>query len=234
MLSLAGVAAAETVMWQAAAVVRTGERQVLAKGVKTYSPARDIVVQKHRRRRDGAVVWSKSLLLSDTFAVATNVRHKRRHRGFGLVVNRRGHQNGYSWNWFKRVRAGEFQQSRGSGRVSVTLRKVSDQEELESVEFLDDVTLLYLDDVRRPPGAHSHEVVIRRGSVLRFAAPEAAAPRHGGEAEPVAAATSSPAPGLLGARRQGIGSGEPPWAHQRDSIPGPLIGLDGDAAFPVW
>ena len=168
--SLAGAAGAETVTWQAAVLAGAGGRRVLANGVKTYAPDRDILVQEHLRRRDGAVSWSKSLMLDGTFAVAASVHRRRRFDGFGLVINRRGDLNGFSWNWFERERENEFQKARGTGRVSVTTRKESGYEELESVEFLEDVALLYLDDARRPPGTHSHEVVIRKGSVLRFVA----------------------------------------------------------------
>jgi hypothetical protein len=168
--ALADAAFAETIMWQAAAIGGRHDRRVLLSGVTTYAPGRDIVVQEHLRRRDGAVSWSKSLLLSTTLAVAANVRRERSVDGFGLAVRRRGDYNGFSWNWFERVGGSEFQRTRGLGRVSVTVSRGSDYEELESVEFLDDVTLHYLDDTRRPPGARSHEVVIRKGSVLRFAA----------------------------------------------------------------
>jgi hypothetical protein len=52
--------------------------------------------------------------------------------------------------------------------VAVRTTRTADGEELASVEFFEDVPLLYLDDTRRPPGAYSHEVVIRKGSVLGF------------------------------------------------------------------
>jgi hypothetical protein len=163
------LAAAETITWQSAVLAGRDGRRVLLNGVKTYAPERDIVIQEHLRRRDGAVMWSKSLLLSPTFAVAASVRRERSVDGFGLAVRRRGDQNGYSWNWFKRVGGTEFERPRVPGRVSVTLRRESDDEELASVEFLDDVALVYVDDMRKAPGKHSHEVVIRKGSVLRFA-----------------------------------------------------------------
>src|SRR5262245_18816933 len=181
-------------MWQAAALGSPGERQVLANGVKTYAPETDVVVQEHLRRRDGAVSWSKSLLLSGTFAVAASVRRERSVEGFGLVIHRRGDQNGFGWNWFERVGGREFQMVRGGGRVAVTVRKEWGYEELESVDFLDDVTLLYLDDVRRPPGSHSHEVVIRKRSVLRFtglAAAAEAAGRSGVPGRPAVGARAS-------------------------------------------
>ena len=169
--SLGAVARAETVAWQiATATTRSGQRQVLANGVKQYSPAADVWVQEHLRRRDGATMWSKSLLLSDGFAVSARVRRERRLRGFGLVIHRRGDRNAYGYNWFARDTDAEFLGRRGVGRVAVAIRREPGFEELEAVEFLEDVTLRYLDDVRRPPGAYSHEVVIRRGSVLDLTA----------------------------------------------------------------
>jgi len=168
LLVLAAVAHAETVSWQIAADPATHRREVLASGVRTYSPDTEVRVQEHLRRHDGAVSWSKSLALSDGFVVAVRVRRERALDGFGLVVRRRGDVNAYGWNWFERVGDAEFQRPRAPGRVAVTTTKTDQGEVLASVEFLDDVALRYLDDTRRPPGAYSHEVVIRKGSVLRF------------------------------------------------------------------
>jgi hypothetical protein len=170
LLVFAATAYAETVSWEIAAAPGTHRREVLSNGVKTYSPEADVRVQEHLRRRDGAVSWSKSLMLSDGFVVAALVRRERALDGFGLVVRRRGDVNAYGWNWFERGEDGEYRRPRAPGRVAVTTTKSDAREVLASVEFLEDVALLYLDDARRPPGAYSHEVVIRKGSVLRFAA----------------------------------------------------------------
>ena len=61
----------------------------------------------------------------------------------------------------------------GPGRLSVTIKKGPGYEELEAVEFLDDVVLRYLDDMSKPPGTHTHEVVVRKGSLLRVAPQQA-------------------------------------------------------------
>ena len=169
LLVFSAVAYAETVSWQIAAAPGTHRRAVLANGVRTYSPETDVRVQEHLRRRDGAVSWSKSLMLSNGFAVSALIRRERALDGFGLVVRRRGDANAYGWNWFERGEDGEYRRPRVPGRVAVTTTQVGEEEVLASVEFLEDVALLYLDDTRRPPGAYSHEVVIRKGSVLRFA-----------------------------------------------------------------
>jgi len=168
MAALPNWGAAETVTWEAIALAGPG-RQLLAKGVKTYSPKKDILVQEQPPGRDGAVSWSKSLLLNDTFAVSASVHRVRRLDGFGLVVYRRGDAHGFSWDWFDREDGAIFRKLQGPGRVLVVATKGQDYEELESVEFLDDTTLRYLDDMSKPPGTHTHEVIIRKGSVLRVA-----------------------------------------------------------------
>lgn len=168
MAAAASAVAAETVTWEAVALSGPG-RQVIARGVKTYSPKKDIVVQDQPAGRDGAAWWLKSLLLNDTFAVSASVHRERRLDGFGLAIYRRGDANGFSWDWFDRDEGATFRKLQGPGSVSVTIRKGPDYEELESVAFLDDVTLRYLDDMSKPPGTHTHEVVIRKGSVLRVA-----------------------------------------------------------------
>ena len=53
-------------------------------------------------------------------------------------------------------------------RPSFGRKKTATYEELESVEFLDDIALRYLDDMAKPPGTFTHELVIRKGSVLRL------------------------------------------------------------------
>ena len=50
-------AGAETVTWEASALRGPG-RQLLAKGVKTYDPMKDIVVQEQPAGRDGSPSWT--------------------------------------------------------------------------------------------------------------------------------------------------------------------------------
>ena len=159
-------AVAETVAWEAFALVGPG-RQLLGKGVKSYVPGKDIVVEEQAPRRDGAAAWSKSLLLNDTFALGASVHREPLLNGFGLVIYRRGDANGFSWEWFEREQGAVFRRLQGTGRVSVSIKKGAGYEELEVVEFLDDIALRYLDDMSKPPGTHTHEVVIGKGSVLK-------------------------------------------------------------------
>jgi hypothetical protein len=168
MLSLAVTVSGETVTWETATVVAPGGRRVLGHGVKQYSPAKDIVVREGPGR-GGAPSWSKSLLLDNTFAVSASVYREPRLDGFGLVIYRKGDEKGFSWEWFDRSQGDVFQKRQGDGRVSVRTKKGPGYEELESVEFLDDIVLRYLDDMAKPPGTHTHEVMVRKGSVLKLA-----------------------------------------------------------------
>src|SRR5262245_42839081 len=162
--SVAGRASAESVVWEAASVPSGTPRHVLASGVKTYSPAKDIVVQERKGKPGTPASWLKALLLDENFALAASVHRKPRLDGFGLIIYRRGDSAGFSWEWFDRTDDAIFQKLQGAGRVSVTVKRGPDYEELESVTFLDDIVLRYLDDMSKPPETHTHEVVVRKGS----------------------------------------------------------------------
>lgn len=95
---------------------------MVAKGVRTYSPTKDIVVQEQEPGRDGSVSWSKSIPLNDTFAISASVHRDQRLDGFGLVVDRRGDPNGFSGEWFNREEGAVFRKLQGPGRVSIVTR----------------------------------------------------------------------------------------------------------------
>jgi hypothetical protein len=158
----------ETVTWEAVALSGPG-RTVLDKGTKSYLPSHDIIVRKGGPDNNGRPGWDKSLPLSDTFAVGASVHQEKKLDGFGLVVYRRGDRRGFSWEWFQRESGSTFRKLQGEGRLSVSIKKAGDYEELEAVEFLDDIVLRYLDDMAKGPGRYTHEILIKKGSVLRVA-----------------------------------------------------------------
>lgn len=168
---LSSVSVAETVTWEASLVTSSGSRKVIDQGIKTYSPEKDIKIHEQKHADDGSVSWSKGLVLNDSFAISVEVYREASIDGFGVVVYKRGDKNGFSWEWFDREKGESFIKRQGSGHVLVTLKKDSKTEEIQSVEFLDDVTLRYLDDMSKPPGTHTHEIIIRKGSVLKVSAP---------------------------------------------------------------
>lgn len=160
------VLSAETVTWEARALLGPGSA-VVGRGVKTYQAA-DIVVRESRDK-DGELSWTKWLKLDETFAIGVDVRRDTAIDGFGLVVYRRGDEEGFSWEWFDRTEGAVFARRQGHGRVRITTKKVGSLEELTSVEFLDDAELRYLDDVSKPPGTVTHELLLKKGSTLKVA-----------------------------------------------------------------
>ncbi len=160
-------AGAESVTWETKSIGQGGPTPI-ANGVKTYSPAKDIIV-RDGPTKDGAPSWVKSLVLDENFAIGASVHREQPLTGFGLMVFRRGGRDGFSWEWFDKANGSTFAKLQGNGRVAVKVKKQGEAEEITSVEFLEDVTLRYLDDMSKPPGTVNHEVLIRKGSVLALA-----------------------------------------------------------------
>ena len=164
---LSAGAAGEEVTWSAQKVGGSSKAP-LGSGKKVYSPEKDVIVQEGKGR-GGQTQWTKSLLLDDTFALSANIYREPQVTGFGLVLYRRGDDSGFSWEWFEREREGVFVKLQGPGRLAVTMKKGPGYEEIQSIEFLEDIVLRYLDDMSKPPGTHTHEVTIHKGSVLKVA-----------------------------------------------------------------
>jgi len=161
------VISAETVTWEARALLGPGGSPV-GHGVKTYQVAADIVAREHRAK-DGGLSWTKWLKLDETFAIGMDIQQATTIDGFGLVVYRRGDEEGFSWEWFDRTTGAIVERRQGAGRVRVTTRKVGPLEEVASVELMDDAVLRYLDDISKPPGTVTHELLLKKGSVLKVA-----------------------------------------------------------------
>ena len=86
-----------------------------------------------------------------------------------MVVNERDNPNGFSWEWFDRDQADIFTKLQGSGRLKVSVARSGGMVELAAVEFLDDIVLRYLADIcTGKPGEHTHEIIIKKGSVFRL------------------------------------------------------------------
>jgi hypothetical protein len=143
-------------------------RQLIARGVRRYSPC-DI---ESTPTEASGTDFAKTLALDGGFGISTTVKREARLTGFGLVVVRPGDDNGFGWDWFDLESGRIFRKLQGNGRVAVGIATESGYENLQSVEFLDDVTLRYLDDMSKPPGTHTHEIVVGKGSVLKLDGPE--------------------------------------------------------------
>ena len=140
-------------------------------GTRTYTPARDIEVER-RTAHDGSVFWTKTLPLAAGFAVAAYVeREPIEHEcgGLGLFVTREADPEGFSWEWFIPDSGDVFLKLHGSGRIGVEYSVAAGTRELVSVRFLDDVVLRYREGACQELGVHTHEIVLSEGSTLRVA-----------------------------------------------------------------
>ena len=155
----------ESIRWRAIQLLELGGRRVIAAGELTYHPWRDVAVKAVR----GSVVDARtvSLPLGHGFTLSVSVC-KTPLDGFGLFISRAADADGFSWEWFDRDGVTVFQKRQGNGRVSVDVNRGPGYEELAAVEFLDEIALRYLDDIRKPLGTCSHEIVIGKGSVFKF------------------------------------------------------------------
>ena len=152
--------------WQVFVLFDTGGRRVITEGRKEYDPERDIIVEPIRGTRHDA--RKVSVPFSGDFVMSVAVSKQLHVDGFGLFISRRGNAHGFSWEWFDRAGATLFQKRQGNSRVAVTVHRTFGAEELASVEFLDDVALRYLDDITKPPGTHTHEAIILKGSIFKL------------------------------------------------------------------
>jgi hypothetical protein len=153
----------ESVRYAAFKLERNGTRTMIAEGTREYSPETDI----HASNIGGNS--SRRLLLFDAFEL--ELRFERGHPldGFGLVISNRKSIGSFSFNWFEREQGAVFVKTRPrqSGRVRLAVVTAGRVTEPAAVEFLDDITLRFTDDLRNHSGDPTHEFVIARGSVLR-------------------------------------------------------------------
>jgi hypothetical protein len=158
-------AAPTSLAWKVVVLFDTGGSRVLSERRKAYT-AHDILVEPVRGASHDA--RTVSIPLSSDFVMSVGVCQQVQVDGFGLFISRRGNAHGFSWEWFDRAGRTIFEKRQGCSRVAVTVGRSGGNEELESMEFVDDVALRYLDHIAKPPGTHTHEVIVRKGSVFRL------------------------------------------------------------------
>lgn len=143
------------------------ERALIAQGKLDYT-VRDIDVQQWESK-DGQPACKKSLALGMGFRIGTMIVRTSEVSGFGLWIRNDHHPDGFSWEWFYQESGSVYRKLQGEGRVRITQAHFPDGVELQSVEFLSDITLRFQEDVSLGPGNETHEVVVSQGSVLRVA-----------------------------------------------------------------
>jgi hypothetical protein len=157
-----------------------GARKLVSKGVREYS-SREVEVAEHTVGTEH--FWSKELPVNSGFSAGATVQRDRNVEGFGLWLKKTGGLmarlagGGFSWEWFDNESGTVYRKRQGSGRVRVAFAQTSDSEEIAAVEFLEDVTLR----VKAQPffffsDRVTHQMVIAKGSVLKFSEPAAYLP----------------------------------------------------------
>jgi len=113
----------------------------------------------------GETFWQKDVPLWKDWFVGASIYRDKNLSGFGLWFDNK--DAGFSWNWFNRESGRIYRSLKRDNRVEVTFAPTEEYEEIIAVEFLDDAVLTgrfgWL------PYWDTHQLVIKKGSVLRLA-----------------------------------------------------------------
>jgi hypothetical protein len=173
LLTPAVATSAERIVYELYDVSNPANRVLLARGVMDYAP-KDVIVDEHLI--DRAPSWSKEIPIAEGFNAGAVIYREKELTGFALRLKRRGgfmgvlSQGGFSWDWFDRESDLVFRKRQGGGRIKVSLVPSNEFQEIAAVEVLEDVTLRVIGQPWWFFGKDdTHHLVVRKGSVLRFA-----------------------------------------------------------------
>jgi hypothetical protein len=154
---------AESINYEISAISKDNVKTVLVQGVKEYS-VKDIVVEESKKGRE--THWSKSLPLEKDFSVGASVYREKKLEGFGLWAKDGGARS-FSWEWFSIEKPGVFNKLQEGGSIEVTYQGGPLVEEIAAISFKTDISLRINNSSE--VGGVTHRVLIKKGSVLRFA-----------------------------------------------------------------
>ena len=163
-------ALAESFFFEVYVLEGSGKR-LLSKGEKNYT-RKDIEVTKLSGR--GTTFANMSLDLGNGFAVGCTDDGQSSVEGIALWINRVPHPDesdqyaGFSWELYKRSTGAIFKKLQGEGRIRIETRRAGEIEWLTRIEFLDDTVFRLVAKRGAKPSEVSHEMLIRKGSVLAF------------------------------------------------------------------
>lgn len=163
----------ETLTYELYELSHNGERLLIANGDREYA-IREVLVDD---RSFGGDQWRvKELPITKGFSVGGSIYREKDLTGFGLWLRDRGSligklaQGGFSWDWFDRESRNMYRKRQGGGRVRVFFVPSGQFQEIASIEVLEDITLR----VNNRPWfffteSDTHNLVLKKGSILRFA-----------------------------------------------------------------
>jgi len=76
---------------------------------------------------------------------------------------------GFSWEWFEWEHDNIYRKLQVGGLVKAMTITGKEYEALASVEFMEDAIFRYNAEHSLSPGGHTHHMLIKQGSVFRFA-----------------------------------------------------------------
>jgi len=127
-------------------------------------------LRSERRSPDGRLNSRVTLALGNALSLTVAVELCPAISGFGLVVAQ-GTSRGFSWNWFSRQEPGFFRW--GSRCVQVELEERPELELISSIYFVEDTSLSFSPELPLTPGEPEMDLIVKRGSRLRFLIPPA-------------------------------------------------------------
>ena len=152
-------------------VLEGSGKRLLSKGEKNY-PRKDIEVTKVSGQ--GETFANMSLDLGNGFAVGCTDDGQASVEGIGLWMNRvpdpdeSDQYAGFSWELYRRSTGATFKKVIGDGQIRIETRRSGEIEWLTRIEFLDDTVFRLVAKRGAKPSVISHEMLIRKGSVLAF------------------------------------------------------------------
>ncbi len=152
-------------------VLEGSGKRLLSNGEKTYT-RKDMEVTKLSGR--GERFANMSLDLGNGFAVGCSDDGQASVEGVALWMNRVPHPDeddqyaGFSWELYKRSTGSTFKKVTGAGQIRIETRRAGEIEWLTRIEFLDDTVFRLVAKRGAKPSEISHEMLIRKGSVLAF------------------------------------------------------------------
>ena len=135
--------------------------KLVAKGERHYSHD-DIVIKKYNA--NGMSVTEKHLELEHGYRIGARLVEQQELTGFGLLAKKTDAD--FSWEWYDRKSGQIYTKLHGGNLARVRSSGLPILEKLEEVEFLSDTKLNFR--LGGPKGEESHEIVIKKGSVLKF------------------------------------------------------------------
>lgn len=178
LLAFPALSWAESVDYEITSFSDDNVATLLAKGKAEYS-AKDLVIEE--KNFQGETAWSKSIRLVEGFSIGASVHREPKLTGFGLWAHHEGCRS-FSWEWFNLERPGIFRKLQEKGVVTVTYQGLPLIEEIASIHFDTDVSLRINDSCEVEK--LTHRVLIKKGSVLSFAASVPSASANANSAKP--------------------------------------------------